>query len=270
MFAEKPHVAIGPEAIYAGPVPNRLARRRVLLALPLVMLLPVLGLGVSPASAGTATGRSSVGIGVAVPEPSGRTAHASSGSVTAAYGVQIEIYGFSSAVEGGRSSLSDMGGSVYLQRRMPGGSWTDIAGPKPGGGAFPDQPTTEGNASYRMRFTGGRTTAGGTTTTYPPAYSSVVRLVVKRRVRVKRPVVHDDAVAETVKVVPSLAGRKVTLQVKRHHQWGRFARVRLDQRSKVRLTFPASARGVRYNVVVPGDEHFSSSRFPFRATLPTA
>jgi hypothetical protein len=220
-----------------------------------------------PAHAATVAGQSSVTIDIGIPTDQGSTTHVGSGATKTYYGASLKVYGFSQTYDEGTWWMATMGGSVYLQRQLPGGPWVDIAGPEPGGGQFPNLATTMGTASYRTRFTGGQVSVGTTTTTYPAAYSPVVTVAVTRRVVGKHPVLRGHRIVTTVKVVPSLAKHKIKIQVKHGKHWRRYAKVRLDKHSAARLGFRASAHGVRYRFLLPKDAHFAASRFPLTARL---
>ena len=163
-------------------------------------------------------------------------------------------------VVGAPPDMPFWGGTLVLQRRLNGqDGWVDLGvGDRAADDAYEWYLTEDGNAEYRVYYTGG-TNGGVDPDTFAPSYSNSITVTME----------HPDPVRQKVRggkffLVGKLdyfAGKRLKVQERltKRGKWRTIKRVRTNDEGRYKVQVRGSRKGIYHRVVIPETPEFEKT-----------
>jgi hypothetical protein len=180
-----------------------------------------------------------------------------------------DLVGFLDATVTDSNGAGVFAGSAVLERQLPGRSWATVKTDSDGTDGFDFGSYgshAKGNVRYRLHYLGG--TDAGTSVTYAPAVSGVVKVVTLWGFK-DTSACPNGHCHISGRLIPKTARHKIVVQVK-HGSSVPYRVVRTSSTGSYRVGVTGSRKGTRYRMIITGTPSITATMKGYRVIRVTA
>ncbi|MBS42991.1 MAG: hypothetical protein CMH83_07530 [Nocardioides sp.] len=160
-----------------------------------------------------------------------------------------------------------LAGRVILQRLWLGSkTWKNVGvDTSPGFAYYPNYDKFNGNAYYRLAYTGGTYSSGSTTYTYPGKFSKPIKVVTGRKMGFKDLSAKRKRPTARVKITPDYRNKRTVLQRKKNGKWRTVQRPKTNNKGQTTFSMDGNRKGILYRLTAKGSKRYATTRIKIRA-----